>query len=272
MKQTLFLFAAIVSASLSGCSLPVTPVTPSSGTVYMWIGASADTKIDADYPDMNFYKAGDLTFARNHLAGASAWYAKSFVKFQLPVLPAGTKIDEAYFEMYHSGTTEDGTTDNTEFLVSPVGRQWRADSITWNNSPDRGTPSVAVNPIHAKLHSNDWSGTGDITNLIKSWFDDSTRNTGFRIEIGDHQNFYKSFYSNNSYLGAKNSDGRNLNSMGKAPRLLVKIELPPGTSTSDILFSGIIPDNDITAIAFRQAQYMSGTPDFPVNWSVKKGQ
>src|SRR5437016_1770403 len=107
MKQTLILFAAFAAAGLAGCSIPVAPSATGSGVTYMWIGAASDTKIDADYPNTNFSQAGDLTFARAHIAGASAWYAKSFVKFQVPKLPAGTKVDEAYFEMFHSGTTED---------------------------------------------------------------------------------------------------------------------------------------------------------------------
>src|SRR5205807_7695717 len=229
--------------------------------------------------DMNFLTSPDNTFARAHIPGTVAWYAKSFVKFQLPHLPAGTKVDEAYFEMFHSGTTEDGTDDNTRFNVSPVGVQWRADSITWNNSPDMRAVSAGLNPWSVILHSNDWCGTTNIASTITTWFDDSTKNTGFRVELGDQKNFYKSFYSNNSFIGARNSGGRTDSTLGKAPRLLVKIELPAGKTTADLQWGTLLPDNDITQGIFTQtynyvlmASYYSGTPDFPTGWGAKKGQ
>jgi hypothetical protein len=280
MKNQILLFAALSAAALSGCALPTAPNQPAnvSGTVYMWIAPVADTKIDADHPDDNFYKSGDNTYARAHIPGTVAWYAKSFVKFQLPHLPAGTKIDEVYFEMFHSGTTEDGTEDNTRFNVSPVGRQWRADSITWNNSPDMHGISSGVNPWGVTLHSNDWCGTTNIANTISPWFDDSTQNTGFRIELGDYKN-YKSFYSNNSFIGARNSGGRTDSTLGKAPRLLVKIELPPGKSMADLQWSTLLPDSDVTPGLFTQtynyvlmARWVTGATDFPADWGAKKGQ
>jgi hypothetical protein len=284
MKQTLIILAAFSLAAFTGCSIPIVPGTPvtmtgGSGTVYMWIAPIADTKIDADYPDQNFLRSGDNTYARAHIPGTKAWYAKSFVKIQLPRLPEGTKIDEAYFEMFHSGTTEDGTTDNTSFFVSPVGVQWRADSITWNHSPDDRTVSSGIAPWRAPLHSNDWCGTADISNLVRDWFADSSKNTGFRIELGDYQNFYKSFYSNNAFIGSRNSGGRTDSTVGKAPRLLVKIELPAGMTTEDIKWNPIPFDNDITIGSFTkrnghiiQAIYASGYTDFPAEWGVKKGR
>jgi hypothetical protein len=284
MKQTLILFAALAAVLISGCKMPTGPVVmtssgAASGTVYMWIAPIVDTKIDADAPDMNFYKAPDNTFARAHIPGTTAWYVKSFVKIQLPRLPEGTKIDEAYFEMFHSGTTEDGTTDNTSYHVSEVGVPWRADSITWKHSPDGGTLSSGLNVLSARIHSNDWSGTEDISGIVKNWFADSSKNNGFRIELGDNQNLYKSFYSNNSFIGSHNSDGRSDSTVGKAPRIVVKIELPAGKTTADIKWNAILPDNDLTFGSFSkrtnhiiQAIYASGTQDFPAEWGVKKGR
>ena len=150
-------FAFFIGCNSVSNPMIAQPPQPTTA-LYVWCATVADTKVDADYPDQNFNTSGDNTFARAHIPGTLAWYVKSYVKFQLPHFPAGTKIDEVYFEMYHSGTTEDGTTDNTTFNVSPVGRQWRADSITWNNGPDGRGVTSGVNPWSVILHSNDWCG------------------------------------------------------------------------------------------------------------------
>jgi hypothetical protein len=281
MRQTTVFLALLAITIFSGCGSVtnpfVPPPAPPTTALYVWCAPVADTKIDADYPDQNFSTSGDNTFARAHIPGIVAWYVKSYVKFQLPHFPAGTKVDEAYFEMYHSGTTEDGTTDNTRFNVSPVGRQWSADTITWNNGPDMRGVTSGVNPWKVILHSNDWCGTTNIADTISSWLIDTTKNTGFRIEIGDQQNFYKSFYSNNSFIGSRNSGGRTDSTLGKAPRIIMKVELPAGTSTSDITFGSIEPDTDIKFGAFTMskgyilmANWITAS-DWPAAWGVKKG-
>ena len=134
-----------------------------------------------------------------------------------------------------------------------------------------------VNPWSVILHSNDWCGTTDISDTIRSWFADSTKNTGFRIAISDPQNWYKSFYSNNSFIGPNNSGGRTDSTLGKAPRLLVKIELPAGKTTKDITWATLESDTDIKLGAFTlrngyvwMADYASGS-DWPAAWGIKKG-
>ncbi len=256
-----------------------TPVSPAlSGVVYMWIAPAADTKIDSDQPDMNFSDAGDNTIARYHIPGTQAWHVTSYVKFLLPQLPPDTKVDEAYFELYHSGTTEDGTPDNTRFMVSPVGVWWNAKTVTWNNGPDRGTVTSGVNPIGVILHSNDWCGTPNIADTLVHWMADTSWNTGFRVTLSDPQNWYKSFYSNNSFIGANNKDGRTDSTVGRAPRLLMKIELPQGKTTKDIIFPQLPPDMDIKLGPYTaahgivwMADYATGV-DWPQSWNVKKGQ
>lgn len=279
MKHVL-IFSAIIAVAFSGCTKTSSSSSSASGVVYMWIGPVADTKLDADNPDQNFVKSGDNTVARYHIPGSVAWHVTSYIKFELPQMPAGTKIDEAYFEMFHSGTTEDGTSDNVRFLVSPINATWRADSVTWNNSPDGGAITNGASPFSCILHSNDWCGTTNIDSMIIRWFADTgnTKGFGLRVTTADPSTYYKSFYSNNSFIGAGNKDGRTDSTLGKAPRLLIKIELPAGKTTNDFVWKTIPLDYDIPLGSFTArtgyiylASYRTGS-DWPTEWGVKKGK
>lgn len=283
MKHTVFIFMAAAVASLSGCMLNQNPLSPvlgnnASGTVYMWIAPYTDTKISSESPDMNYKNTGDLTAGRADIPGSVTNYQVSYLKFLMPFLPDSTQIVESYFEVYHSGKTEDGTTDDVYLNLSEVGVKWNADSVTWNHGPDGKQYVTGVSPMKIKLHSQDWSGTTDITPLVKRLIADTASNTGFRLTLGDQQNFFKSFYSNNDFHGIGNDAHRSDSTLGLAPRILIKIVLPAGKTTKDIYYPSLPVDTDIKLGHFTMtrgyvwmANYRSGTADWPSDWGVKKG-
>jgi hypothetical protein len=283
MNRTSLIIGALAAASFTGCMLnqnPLSPVSPNdaSGTVYMWIAPYTDTKISSENPDMNYKNSADLTAGRADIPGNVSNYQVSYIKYLMPFLPDSTQILESYFEVYHSGQTEDGTTDDVYLNLSEVGVKWNADSVTWNHGPDGGKFTPGANPMKIKLHSQDWSGTTDITPLVKRLIADTASNTEFRLTIGDQRNFFKSFYSNNDYHGNGNDAHRSDSTLGLAPRILIKIVLPAGKTTKDIYYPALPPDTDITLGRFTftrgyvwMANYASGTPDWPATWGVKKG-
>jgi hypothetical protein len=273
MKYTLLLALALASA---GCQLPGDPgkdVPSSNDIVYIWTSAYTDTYISSDEPDRNF-SANDLMAAQNAVGSRGPGMKTiSYVKFIMPILPQGSEVEEAYFEVFHGGKNEDGTTDEITFNVSEVMQPFNARTITWNNGIDGRMFYVGqpISPYPNRFRSQDWCSTPNIFGLIQTYIDDPSKHNGFRVTISDIRTYYKGFYSNNSF-------GRNSTSLGKAPRIVMKVRMPSGMATrSNISWPNVPADHDMTnPAAFPQrqdiliSQYQFGGSDFPAAWNVKK--
>lgn len=271
MKYTFLLIIALASV---GCNLPTQPGgTSNTDIAYIWTSAYTDTYISSQEPDRNF-SANDLMVAQNGVGALGPGLkTTAYVKFLMPILPQGAKVEEAYFEIFHGGKNEDGTTDEITFNVSEIGRPINARTVTWNNGPDGRTfiPGMPVSPNPNRFRSQDWSNTPDIAGLIQKYIDDPSANNGFRVTISDIRTYYKGFYSNNAY-------DRTRTSLGKAPRIVMKVTMPAGTANAqNISWPNIPADHDMTNPAVFPAgqqilisQYQFGGADFPQSWNVKK--
>jgi hypothetical protein len=274
MKYTFILTLAVLF--LTSCN-PITGPsgggTSSTDIAYIWTAPYTDTYVSSHEPDRNFL--GYELMASYNGVGALGPGLKTtcYVKFLMPILPQGAKVEEAYFEIFHGGKNEDGTTDDITFNVSEVGKAFRADTVTWNNGPD-GRQFIAglpVSPNPNRFRSQDWCSTPDISGLIQKYIDDPSTNHGFRITVADQRIFYKGFYSNNSF-------GRTATALGKAPRIVMKVTMPAGmASAQNISWPNVPADHDMknpTAFPRGQAilisQYQFGGSDFPAVWNVKK--
>src|SRR5581483_428110 len=166
---------------LAGCKSSTSPSGAVSTSPYaVWIAAVTTTYISDAPTDTgtNFLLQGYSNIQLWDIPGNVQHHEVSYVRFLLPTLPAGSTIDSAYFELYHAGEREDGTTDTTQFWVSEIGVPFGFDTMTWNNGPDHGRYFQPPNPIVCSLHSKDWCGTTDIGGIVRKWFSDPATNTG----------------------------------------------------------------------------------------------
>src|SRR4026209_2701421 len=99
MKYTLLLIIALASV---GCNI-IDPPSGNGDIAYLWSSAYTDTSISSQEPDRNFLPY-DL-MAAQYAVGPLGVGLKttSYVKFVMPVLPAGSVVEEAYFEVFHGG-------------------------------------------------------------------------------------------------------------------------------------------------------------------------
>lgn len=274
MKYTFILLASVLF--LSSCDI-IDPgkgkTRGSSDIAYIWTAPYSDTYISNQEPDRNFLNY-ELMAASNAVGPLGPGLKTTcYVKFLMPILPPGAEVEEAYFEIFHGGKNEDGTTDDITFNVSEVGVPFNARTVTWNNGPDgrQFTPGLPLAPDINRFRSQDWCSSPNISGLIQSYIDDPSKNHGFRMTVADVRVFYKGFYSNNSF-------GRSATSLGKAPRIVMKVRMPAGmASQSNISWPSTPADHDMTNPRVFPAgqpilisQYQFGGSDFPSSWEVRK--
>lgn len=251
----------------TGCTSnsPTSSGPPASGEVYLWIAADKDTYISCgrtascEEENLNYGTSGTLVVADWELA-----HKRSYVHFVIPTLPDSTEILEAYVELYHSGKNEDGKRDDITIPVAVASAAWSPLILTWNNNPDKGLPLGAN--FSLRLKSQAWSGSENITGIVKGIFADPSKFYGFifwwSMNMNGGLGIEKGFFSNNDL-------SRTQTELGKSPRLLVKIKLPSGKTTNDITLPFFVPDNDLTALA-RPTQMMlfRQSSDWPSDWDV----
>lgn len=263
VRAGLCLLAAL-STMAAGCDiLQQAPAGPNaSGVVCVWLSANKDTYASfgrvGEEAERTFGAHGSLVVATGPLGRKIA-----YVDFTRPVFPEGTEILLAKLELYHGGRNEDGSSDDITFSVGPVRNEpWSPATLNWNNRPDRG--GMAPNEFPLYLRSQAWSGTRDIAGHVREMFG-RTDHFGFVVSHHDPSSgrqVEKGFSSNNDI-------SRKQNDQGRAPRLLLKIKLPPGATTSDIVLPFLPADHDLERLAqpvlmmrFVQAD------EFPASWQA----
>ncbi|MBL7988560.1 MAG: DNRLRE domain-containing protein [Chlorobi bacterium] len=273
MTRTLAgMFTAIILCSLTftgcltdPCSCVCRPDTPAvGGTVCVWLASDRDTYASfgrvGEEADRNFGDYGSLVVAKGELANKL-----SYVNFARPTFPEGTEILEAKFEMFHGGKNEDGTTDDLLLNVGAIKNEpWGRSTLTWNNRPDRGgVPPSDVGEL--RLRSQAWSGTNNILGAAKELLlTQPDRHYGFVVSLGQvfGAGVEKGFYSNNDYR-------RKRDDMALSPRMVMKIRLPAGKTTSDIKMPFLSPDHDFSKLVqpITTIHFSPGS-DYPAEWNV----
>lgn len=265
-------FLALLVLVLPGCdSIEIPPPPPPPGTsnvVYLWIGADADAFTWCGFQtagcpngDTNFGRNGTLPIAYTQLD-----LKRTYVHFDLPTLPAGSEVEEAYLELYHGGRNEDGRTDDIDIPVARVPSAWDPLTITHNNQPFQGMPGMftALN-----LKSQAWSGTADIAGDVSALFANPSANFGFALYWPTmNPPTEKGFYGINDIR-------RTRTDLGLSPRLLVKVVLPEGMTASDITLNPLLSTDDLNppgSGSILMVQTVSGGNDWPASWNVTRGQ
>ncbi len=243
---------------------PVDPVV--SGTVYLWVGASKDALVSCGgvgcpEANNNYGLMGFLT-----VAGWLRATKGAYVYFDMPLLPPGSVVEEAYFEMYHGGKNEDGKTDNVQIPVSRAAAPWSPRTITFANQPNK---TAGLGETYLNLNSQDWSGTPNIMGIIRAWMANPATNFGFVASWSPGKSPFieKGFYS-------INDRSRTLTDMGLAPRLLLKVQLPDGYDSSSIFMPAFLPvGHDLPTRPGQGVTTMrsAGGPSWPDSWDVTLG-
>lgn len=254
MKSILVVLLCLLPI-LAGCSSSTTTGPTSSGVVCLWIGADKDTWVWFERPDNEWGQDGHLRVADY------GDHKRSFVHFHLPILPEGTEILEAYLELYHGATSEDGYTDDIDIMVQRAPRPWSPQTLNWNSH----LPFTPSSEFTIDLRSQAWSASADINQRVVEMFGDPANDHGFVVHY-DNQSLTtgveKGFHSNNY--------NRPADDLATAPRLLVKIELPEGKTTDDMVLPALGSDNDLDFPAGTEilmVKFAPG-PGWPSSWNV----
>ena len=259
-----------------GGANPTTPPTnpdmrePHTGTVFLWLGADMDAHVSCGRPgdgcpegNTNYGLHGTLPVAGSILA-----IKRIYVHFSMPTFPAGSVLEEAWFEMFHPGTREDGMTDDVKIPVTIAAGPWLPRTITWNNQPNANTAG-SISTI--KLNSAEWSSTGNIRQTVGGWINDPDSNYGLVTFWNTNMNpgIEKGFYSINDIR-------RRLDDMGPTPRLLMRVRLPDGATSNDIVLPPFLaPGHDLPTQPGQPITMLEVSPgeggNFPSAWRVRRG-
>ncbi|MBM4294054.1 MAG: DNRLRE domain-containing protein [Deltaproteobacteria bacterium] len=133
MKNTGFLLKVVVAlAALPMLSMAL--ANQSAAGVYA-IHPAADAYVDSQHPDTNY--GGDtqlyVVYAPDYLGSPLA--QRSYLKFDLSVMPQGSTITSAKLYLYV--TSNSGHPPPNTNLYQ-VGNDWTATGITWNSQPPTG--------------------------------------------------------------------------------------------------------------------------------------
>ena len=250
--------AALVMLSCFGDD-PAGPNGGNGGSAawFLWIGTDMDATVDFTMPDVNWGSDG-----YNRVAYGTNKAKRSYIHFMIPNFPEGTTVVEAYVELYHGGKNEDGMTDDINIPFQEASDTWNAMEITWNNQP-----SFTPGGVHAiDLRSQSWSASDDVTGVVQGYFDNPSSHRGIVVYWTTPSLYIeKGFSSNNSF-------GRTAQDMGKAPRLLAKINLPDGKTMDDVTLPQFPAgtDLDFPGEEILMLRYSSGS-DWPEAWEVIDG-
>lgn len=247
---------------IAGCTLsPVrllNPGAPISGTVTIWVSAEQDTYISCGRTSA--CEEGSQNFGRDRtleVAGRDVARKLTFVHFELPVLPVGTKILEAYLELNHTGQREDGLTDDVKIPVSVSRFPWDAMALTWRNNQDI---PMSCGKYNICLRSAAWSGSPNIAaDIQESQKYDVILNWTYPTSVPPIE---KRFASAND--GSRTED-----KLGLAPRLLIRAQLPPGTTINSRAFQTFQPSEDLGNLPQPVLTSISeATGSWPASWNV----
>ena len=228
-----------------------------AGTMYVWTGADMDATADITTPDVNW--GGD---GYNRVALATNKGKRSYIHFMIHNFPEGTTVLEAHMELYHGAKNEDGMTDDIDIPFQEAGAAWSAMEITWNNQP----PFTPGGSHTIDLISQSWSPSDDIAGIVQGYIDDPSSHLGVVVYWVNQALYIEKGFSSN------NDISRTAASMGKAPRLLAKINLPDGKTIDDVTLPGFPAGTDLDFPGEEILMFKySSAADWPADWNVVTG-
>jgi len=156
-----------------------------------------DAEVNSIAPSDN---NGDYDYL--HIGKHDGYTRRSFLQFDLSILPEDVIIVDAYLKLFHTNT------EDFSISLHQVTEVWEESTITWNNQPD--FLSTPENTITIPTDMFTWLSL-DITSLLQGWVDGSIDNYGVVLKKDIEMSVtdvlliecYSSDYMNNSTLCPK---------------------------------------------------------------------
>ncbi|WP_455368620.1 DNRLRE domain-containing protein [[Eubacterium] cellulosolvens] len=160
----------MISQAAEASFIPITP-------------PSADNEIENWQPDTNFGTQVGM-YVRS---GSTSFVARSIVQFDLSSIPAGSKINSAYLQMYYFSAPLGNPAGRT-YNVYRLSEDWTELGSTWN-SRDTGIPWTTPGGVWTTEDSTSsivppsvgqWM-SWDVTGIVQDWIENGQPNNGFII-------------------------------------------------------------------------------------------
>ena len=160
-------------------------------------------------------------------------HSRTYLRFELPDLPAGSKVEEAYLHLFN--TQDLRYVGNGRSIPIRETSAWSARTVTF------AQPIAPFTTGGARLHvfPKDWCRSDDLSTFVQRHFDDPSTNDGFMLTYGT-----SAVYDGSAAAFVSLNESRTPRMFGlpypgldvsAAPRLLVKVELPPGATAGDVV-------------------------------------
>lgn len=260
MKKCALILTVLCITLLSSCDVitDVVNTGTNNNSLFYWISSDADTYVECANTSGGC-SLGDFDHSGYDfvaVAHSSFDIKRAYINFPKPAFPPGTVIEEAYLELYHGGKNEDGKRDDILIDVNRVRKDWNAGTITYTNQP---IPTGNGGEFYLKVESQNWCGTTDIGGQMQEDMITNGNFNGFLLSIQTFEPGYdKGFYSGNH-------KSRTLADLGLAPRLLLRVKLPAGTTTNDVNFTLAHTDGKGGGYLGFRYRYSTG---WPSDWKL----
>ena len=227
-----------------------------------WVGCTAQNCADGDHNHGTLFS---LDVAAPTIPPGTK---RIYVEFYLPELPPGTRVEEAYINLYEDSRQVPGTTIRPVIRVT---EEWDPRDINHNNQP------MAIGPLSedARLGAfrtvNEWRGTrpggSNLAAIVQEHLAYPSRNHGFLVNNPSNTTYLRSFRSDNA-------PSRTETEMDFSPRLLLKVRLlgPEGfLDTTNVGLPPLPPDTDLDEFLTGPNVLMvriAGGATWPASWNV----
>lgn len=111
------------------------------------------------------------------MQGSNTWYYRTFLQYDLSLIPIGAEVISAKLKVYCSYWNDSGGSGTTN--ISRVTQEWDETTLTWNNQPTTTGTYLESNVRPPSVGTwSDW----DITNLVTEWVNETYPNYGLYIK------------------------------------------------------------------------------------------
>lgn len=183
-----------------------------------------DTYISELQPDASWPDENALWIGMNLTANQNMGIRRSLLKFDLSVIPAGSTIQSASFEMQVGATTSEDAEMNA--YVSRLKGEWPTEGITWNQAQN-----LSVDPEHISMtyvSSNLGSiSSWDMTGMLAKWIGFRPGNSELLVQVRGYEQ--RDRQRERAFLAADCTAGV---ACGAKPVLKISYIVPTATPTA----------------------------------------
>ncbi|MDJ0974951.1 MAG: DNRLRE domain-containing protein [Planctomycetota bacterium] len=238
--------------------------------MWIWLAADQDTPARCQGP---FCNGGDTAYGTDPLLDAGETndeIARSYMRFTMPDLPAGTTVEEAYLGMFQAGGSR--ATRGTAFLgIVPVEDPWDPNNLTYNTQPRSflGQNEFNLTPV---VDENGWWTSPNIKRYVDYKLANPQLNYGFVTTYAKGVDQPTAPVVPNIFRFRSNNFGnRTPTQIGTGPRIVIKVILPQGATVNDVSLPPLQPGHDLATDASGKAAraLLRVGADWPADWQVR---